>query len=345
MKTIILFLIIFVAPHALKADYEIDFSNPMTYQTTCGSIQPSQWSVSGTTCELMLPPLVATTDSFRTINYLIRINQSGNLYKSDYLTVMYKHSLHDAWTIDTTIFGQINNNVRDISGNFTLYKGDTLYFKIIAYTRFTSGFWAVKSGDIAISGVTPVLFPLPVDLIRFDGMHDESTQSNVITWATASETNNARFVIERSENGMIYETLHTIPGAGNSNILLTYEYEDMKIEKNYYYRLTQVDFDGKSETFSPLYIERYSETNSSSLIENVWMNENNVHFTLNSTSDKPLDVSLYDAGGSLLHQTLIHPEAETVQSSVEYNGHTGSLLILVIKDSDGKRDTRKIITL
>lgn len=343
MKTTILLLVIFAAPHTMKADYEIDFSNPMTYQTTCGTVQPSQWSVSGQTCELLLPPLVVATDSFRIINYLFRINQSGNLYKSDYLTVMFKHSQHGSWQTDTTIIGQNNNNVRDISGNFTMYKGDTLYFKIVAYTRLSSGFWAVKSGDIDITGVTPVYFPLPVELLDFSGIHYETRQSNVLSWATASETNNAKFVVERSEDGTTYETLQTLPGAGNSNILLTYEYEDFGIEKDYYYRLTQVDYDGQYEIFSPLYIEQHSEKISSSMIENVWMNGDLIYFTLNSKLDQPIFVSLHDVSGSIIHESLINPE--DIESSVEYYGNKGAMLLLVIKDSNGNSETRKLITL
>jgi len=345
MKTIILFLVIFATPYMLKADYTVDFSNPATYQTTCGTVQPSQWSVSGTTCELLLPPLLVNTDSSRKIDYLIRINQSGNLYKSDYLTVYYKNRKNGSWISDTTIIGQLNNNVRDISGSFTLYKGDTLYFKIVAYTRFTSGFWAVKSGDIAVTGVTPVLFPLPVELVEFDGQYNETSQSNLITWATATETNNARFVIERSSDGVIYELIETIPGAGNSNTLLRYNFEDYGINGDYYYRLTQFDFDGKSETFKPLFIQRYDDNSSSSLIEQVWYQNNNVHFTLNTLAGADITISLLDMSGGVIHLSQIQPETSKTKTSVRYDGNKGVMLLLVVTDSNGKRDTRKLITM
>ncbi|HCB61039.1 MAG: hypothetical protein A2W93_06980 [Bacteroidetes bacterium GWF2_43_63] len=343
MKTTILILALFITPMTLSANYVVDFSNPMTYQTTCGSVQPSQWSVSGQTCELLLPPLKATTDSVITVNYLFRINQSGNLYKWDNLSLMYKMGINGTWQTDTTITGQLNNNVRDIAGSFILSKGDTLHFKVVAYTRSTSGFWAVKTGDISISGVTPVYFPLPVELLDFSGIHNETRQSNLLSWSTASETNNAKFVVERSEDGTTYEILQTLPGAGNSNILLTYEYEDFGIEKDYYYRLTQIDYDGQYEIFSPLFIEQFSETSSNSMIENVWMNGDLIYFTLNSKLDQPVFVSLHDVSGSIIHESLINPEE--IESSVEYYGNKGAMLLLVIKDSNGNSETRKLITL
>ena len=66
-----------------------------------------------------------------------------------------------------------------------------------------------------------------------------------IEWATASETDNDYFVVERSINGVDWEELFQVSGAGNSNIVLNYSIIDKNPHKGIsYYQLKQVDYDG-----------------------------------------------------------------------------------------------------
>jgi len=342
MKTTILILALFINPMIISANYVVDFSNPMTYQTTCGTVQPSQWSVSGQTCELLLPPLKATTDSVVTVNYIFRINQSGNLYKWDNLSLMYKMGINGAWHSDTTIIGQINNNVRDISGSFTLSKGDTLHFKVVAYTRSTSGFWAVKTGDINISGVTPVYFPLPVNLLDFSGEYNIENNMNKISWSTASETNNSHFILERSDDGYSYKPVTVIQGSGNSNILLQYYYSDENPDQNYYYRLTQVDFDGKSETFQPIFIDVSGENQP--LISNVWVDNNTVHYNIADGSTGMLQIELTDISGRVIHKEIISAD-DSNGNQIRLDNSDGTMVLLIVTDEAGNHDMKKLITL
>ncbi len=69
-----------------------------------------------------------------------------------------------------------------------------------------------------------------------------------LDWQTASETNNDYFQVERtiSYSQLTWEPLGTIPGAGSSNDLLDYSYQDLNpYPGTAYYRLKQVDFDGR----------------------------------------------------------------------------------------------------
>ena len=94
---------------------------------------------------------------------------------------------------------------------------------------------------------------LPIDLISFTG---ELVSGNVeLEWVVASQINNEYFKIEKSLNCEQWEEVSRIPGAGNSNTQMNYKIYD---EKPYngisYYRLSQTDYDGKSETFNPISI-------------------------------------------------------------------------------------------
>ncbi len=96
---------------------------------------------------------------------------------------------------------------------------------------------------------------LPVEMVSFEGSNTE--QGNLLIWKTASEHNSSHYLIERSITGEFNE--NTIIGikqaAGNSTELLTYTFvdNDYRSEINYY-RITQVDTDGKFKIYGPISI-------------------------------------------------------------------------------------------
>ena len=92
------------------------------------------------------------------------------------------------------------------------------------------------------------LVVLPVELLYFN-LSTEDVGIDV-SWATASETNNERFELERSLDGSTFTTISSIKGAGNSSDLLAYSVRDFpESEGLVFYRITQIDFDGRSEQF------------------------------------------------------------------------------------------------
>lgn len=97
-------------------------------------------------------------------------------------------------------------------------------------------------------GSTSLDNPLPVELIRFSA---EPFEDHVqVNWTTASELNNDYFMVQRSANGIEFENLGKIEGAGSKSSATTYQFIDENpLPDVSYYRLRQTDFDGKT-TFS-----------------------------------------------------------------------------------------------
>lgn len=92
--------------------------------------------------------------------------------------------------------------------------------------------------------------PLPIDLLFFE-VAEVNSQVR-LTWATATEINNDFFTIEKSIDGINYQVVDIVEGSGNSNTTIRYEYLDKQpVYGKSYYRLSQTDFDGTSETFEP----------------------------------------------------------------------------------------------
>lgn len=97
---------------------------------------------------------------------------------------------------------------------------------------------------IGATNATFVSCPLPVELISFEA-HLNNRQVE-LTWQTASEHNNDYFSVERSHDGTSWETIENLQGAGNSTSLLSYQTYDFYPYRGIgYYRLKQVDYDGK----------------------------------------------------------------------------------------------------
>lgn len=85
--------------------------------------------------------------------------------------------------------------------------------------------------------------PLPIDLFNF--YLENLSNRIVINWQTLSEHNNAYFEVQKSSDAKAFETIGTVEAAGNSTDLLSYSFIDDEKNGVVYYRLKQVDFDGK----------------------------------------------------------------------------------------------------
>ena len=99
----------------------------------------------------------------------------------------------------------------------------------------------------------PCAFPLPVELISFKA-NINGENSAMLKWATASEDNNSYFEILRSSDGIQFEPVGKVKGAGSSSTVNNYQFIDNDLnESNFYYFLNQVDCNGnnsRSETIN-----------------------------------------------------------------------------------------------
>ena len=103
---------------------------------------------------------------------------------------------------------------------------------------------------------------LPIDLISFSA--EKLSTMIVLNWTTASEKNNSHFELQKSTDNKNYVNIDIIEGAGNSNRIINYTYSDFNtISKTVYYRLKQIDFDGKFEFSNPIAVTSRASNNTS----------------------------------------------------------------------------------
>lgn len=139
--------------------------------------------------------------------------------------------------------------------------------------------------SIALSSV------LPVELTRFNA--EKSGTSVMLHWATASEKNNGKFIVERSENGSDFESIGEQKGAGTTLRPNQYYFEDKTPKEGMnYYRLQTVDRDGQSAYSPVISIGFLTIANYTYLYPNPTTGELKVVFGLGS--DDSYQIEIFD---------------------------------------------------
>ncbi len=145
--------------------------------------------------------------------------------------------------------------------------------------------------------------PLPIELLFFQAKFNSNNKIDVI-WTTATETNNDYFTIEKTKNGIDFEIVGIVDGAGNSSKLLSYSTVD---ENPYsgisYYRLKQTDFDGKYKYSALVAVESNDKEFAFAVFPNP-SNGNNINLHMNGVGDEIL-VVITDVLGRECYSKLI----------------------------------------
>lgn len=150
------------------------------------------------------------------------VTATGNTLSEADIFPQRWNSTTSKWS-DVTLSGTLNTTSNTLSG-VTVAKAN--FFRS----------WAL------VSSVTP----LPVELIYFDVKRTGSFV--LLEWETLAEINNDYFIVEKSADGENWEEIITVDGQGNTNDQTYYSQIDVNgCEGVCYYRLIQVDFNGRRE--------------------------------------------------------------------------------------------------
>jgi len=135
-------------------------------------------------------------------------------------------------------------------------------------------------------------------------------EKRILKWSTASESNNDYFMIEQSLDGVYFDQIGSIDGAGNSTSLLNYEF-DISNEKGDYFRLRQVDFDGVFAITDVINVDCKTENEDVVFYPNPFEDELTIEFTSGENED--LIVQFFDMNGKMLLTQEIERTKKIVQ--------------------------------
>ncbi|MBK6932120.1 MAG: T9SS type A sorting domain-containing protein [Saprospirales bacterium] len=157
------------------------------------------------------------------------------------------------WSSDGANWNAVNSDVS--SGATTIW--DVVYFDLpggaenvsnlrfrFTYTTTTNNNCTTPPNFRIDDFTVGSNFTLPVELRDFQARAIQ--RQALLQWSTASETNNHYFAVERSADGVGYEEIGRLSGAGTSRTIRNYDFWDnAPLTGANYYRLRQVDYDGQ----------------------------------------------------------------------------------------------------
>ncbi|MBC7382605.1 MAG: T9SS type A sorting domain-containing protein [Bacteroidia bacterium] len=198
-------------------------------------------------------------------------------------------------------------------------------------------------GQYAIGGDT-LANPLPVNLIFFNA---KNVNGNVqLNWATASETNNKGFMIQRSVDGIIFTDLQFVNGKVNSNTTVSYTREDVSAftttgVKTLYYRLNQTDLDGNKHNSN---IAMVSESDPLGDEVIVFPNpfESKVGLSIESASALLAQVQITDMQGRLISDEQIIVKAGSMYHELKNTDNLSNGIYMVRVNMNGVYKTIKV---
>jgi len=203
-----------------------------------------------------------------------------------------------------------------------------LYAQFNGITSFSGG-----TATTGVEGVTA-----PVNLVYFRGKF--MNEAVELSWATSSETNNAYFEIERSNNGRDFETIDKVEGFNNSNITRSYTSLDLNpMNGNNYYRLKQMDFNGSFEYSDIVFVK--SENNGVIRVYPVPFN-NRLTIDYTSSSSESTNVML----SNTLGKTIVLKEIMAIQGrnliEIDLDNQPSGTYILTLQ-TESEKLMRKIV--
>jgi hypothetical protein len=138
--------------------------------------------------------------------------------------------------------------------------------------------------------------------------------STLLTFTTATELNNSHFVIERSSNNQTWAEIGQVRGAGTSTEEQSYTFTDEKplVGANYY-RLKQVDFDGKYE-YSPIRVAQFGKTASVLLSPSPVADRLTVKVAAAYEEDAQVDIIAVT--GQIVRSTILAAESTNLEVDV-----------------------------
>lgn len=162
---------------------------------------------------------------------------------------------------------------------------------------------------------------LPISMVGFYGKADEKT--NTLFWSTTFESNSRLFEIEKSADGIIFEKIGEVNAAGHSNSIKQYQFIDDKlITAKYYYRLKQVDIDGRYSISSTILLLNKKTDSKVVVFPNPVVNKATILFKTKMVCEEFL---LFNSSGQTVTTLIINGNSV----EIDFTGKPAGLYFLV----------------
>lgn len=249
------------------------------------------------------------------------------------------------WEFDDSAFANLGFGVDCTTCNITFCYNVTLPAApctsstfnptVSVFGDFTS---ACNDPTVTPSGWANQILPIELKAIK---AHNEGNQ-NLITWTTASESNNEVQMVERSIDGKSgWEMIGKVAGT-NKTEEVTYEVIDENPLTTSYYRVHSIDFDGRAQ-FSKIVAVR--RDGRSGTINSVQPNptSNFVEVDLQPEYDGDIHYAIMDVTGKLVKSLIFNAKEGVLNTHIVDMSDLRSGLYIVSIHGGGLHQNTKII--
>lgn len=195
---------------------------------------------------------------------------------------------------------------------------DGATFSLSFLTSDVSG----SDNGVAVDNFVLNAITLPISLKSFTAT-PLNRNAALLSFATALEQNNDYFSIERSADGLRFEEIGQVKGAGNSLTAREYSYTDnAPLRGINYYRLKQTDYDGKF-SFSPVVSLSFDGVDRGNGVRlSPQPVKDQLAVTLEQAFQQDARWELYDLSGRLLQAGTLAAEANSfsIEAATLTNG-------------------------
>ena len=283
-----------------------------------------------------ITPGFVTTNFAAYISRYWSVSPSSSARLSNY-TVAYTYDNSDIVGTESTIIPvkvsgttwykpsnavNITNGTPDGTGSIDIASNTLTWSNLTTYS-FDTG-----AGDEASA--------LPIHLLYFTAK--PQTNRVRLDWATASETNNDYFTVERSEDGEHFNELFKKPGAGISTTNLYYfGYDNKPLPGISYYRLKQTDYDGKFAYSDVESVSLYGSDRENTMELKIYPNpaENGkFHLSFDAKQSEKYSISIYDAVGKLIYHQDYQAEKGINDYTIELPDLASGMYQLEVKNDN-----------
>jgi hypothetical protein len=182
---------------------------------------------------------------------------------------------------------------------------------------------------------------LATNLSQFTVAKKERT--SLLTWTTLSETNNAGFAVERSNDAKSWEQIQFVKGNGTTTVTSNYNVADNNPAKGTnYYRLKQVDNNGKF-TYSSVQSVYFSEKGTVGFSFYPNPSKNNINVALETITSKAASLELTDNLGRVVKSITISNQNSNSNISINTTNMNKGVYFLVLKDGAFTKSSTVVI--
>jgi Secretion system C-terminal sorting domain len=193
--------------------------------------------------------------------------------------------------------------------------------------------WTKTNATVVLPAAGSVA--LSVELTAFQAIINQNNA--ILTWKTASEKDNDHFNVEHSTDGLAFEKVGEVKGNGTTSEAKNYTFTQPNLAQNvvHYYRLNQINLDGKASITNVVSVEFKDDKTSKNWVKIYPTNATNEVIVEGINPEhSDINLTIFDAFGRvLLTEKRLYTEGSLFEK-IEVTNFNSGFYFLTVKSGE-----------